>query len=58
VFHFTRAGEVLGQIAMGGVDDPRVLVVGDAAHARGTGVEGKNEFHRGQDNDGDRVDIG
>ncbi len=58
VLDLAGVGEVLGQFAIGGVDDPRALVVGDRSHPRGPGVEGENEFHRRQDNDGCVADCG
>src|SRR5450759_4861286 len=48
VFDLTGLGKVLGQLAVGGVDDVGARVEGDRTHATRAGVEGEDEVHEGQ----------
>ena len=58
VFDLARSREVLGELAIAGVDRARVVVEGDGAHPRGAGIEGEHELHLGEVSDGYRAVCG
>jgi hypothetical protein len=48
VLDLTGVREVLGELAVGGVDDIGLVVEGHRADPGGAGVEGEDELHVGQ----------